>query len=299
MALDRRTTLALCVIYIVWGANFVAVDIAVDDIAPAAMMGLRFLVAGLLLLPLSHLTRSPSTIELHRRWRDAAATAVPLFAGGSGLLAWGQTRISSGLAAVFISTMPIWLVGIAMARRELPPRASTAAAPIVGLAGVAVIANPNVTEPVDPAGCIIVLAAALSWALGSRRSRSGRTGNVLEQTAMQMTVGGTILCAIAAVTVAAGQPLGTLTVEAAAATSWLIVISSMLGFSAYTHALRHAPLTLVAAYPYANIAIAVGLGSLLLGEAITTSRLAGATIVVLATLLARTGTAEQHHDDRP
>ncbi len=287
-SLDRRTSAALSVIYVAWGANFVAVDLAVRDLAPATMMGARFLLAGLLLLPLSRVGR-PRTAPLERRrqWHNAAVIAIPLFAGGSGLLAWGQTRISSGLAAVFISTMPIWLVGIALLRREIVATISSVVAPLVGLVGVTIIANPNVAEPVDPVGCALVLAAALAWAVGSRRSRAFTGGNVIEQTAMQMIAGGAILCLTAAVIAAAGGPVGTLTPTAAAATIWLIVVSSMLGFSAYTYALRHAPLAAVAVYPYANIAIAVVLGALLLNEPITLSRSIGAAIVVSATLIAQ------------
>ena len=127
---------SLVVIYLAWGANFVAVHIAVAHVSPAAMMGTRFTTAGALLLPIGRRLGLPAA-DQPAAWRDASRTAVTLFAGGSGLLAWGQTYLDSGVAAILIATVPLWLIGLDLGTRQLRPTGRIGLALVAGTIGVA------------------------------------------------------------------------------------------------------------------------------------------------------------------
>lgn len=276
-----RTRLSLAVIYVVWGANFMAIDVAVRNMSPAAMMGVRFTLAGALLIPIGRRLAPPSA-DQGVAWKESIRTSLPLFAGGSGLLAWGQVYVASSIAAVVIATIPLWLIGLDLAAGRLTATPRVLLAPVAGLAGVAVIANPNVAEPVNLAGLGILLAAAMCWAIGSRWSRATTSSNLVERTGMQMLAGGLMLVLAAVLLAALGHGPGQVTGEGLAALVWLIAIPSMIGFTAYNHALKHAPVSAVAMYPYINTVVAVVLGVTLLGEPLTASRFVGSVIIVVA-----------------
>jgi drug/metabolite transporter (DMT)-like permease len=281
------TTLSLLAIYILWGANFLFVDIAVRDLSPAITMGARFTLAGVLLLPVARRFGSKSP-DKRRAWREAIGTAIPLFVGGSGLLAWGLVYLESGVGAVLLATIPGWLVILELILRRSMIALRTFLGLVGGIIGVALVVRPDVANPVDPFGAFLVLAAALSWAAGSHRSRATTSIHLLERTAMQMTAGGLMLLAIGIGLWALGHPVGVLTVEASTAVGWLVVVSSIIGFTAYTHALKHASITAIAAYPNANTLFAIILGVILLNETLSLSRAIGAGLILIAVRLLTT-----------
>lgn len=288
--MSPRTRLALAVIYVLWGFNFMAIDVAVRDLSPAAMMGVRFSLAGALLIPIGRRLAPPSR-DRRAAWRESIRTSLPLFAGGSGLLAWGQVYVASSIAAVLIATVPLWLIGLDLAARRISPTPRVVLAPLAGLVGVGIIANPNVAEPVNLVGVAILVAAAMCWAVGSRWSRAATSDNVVERTGMQMLAGGVILLIVTGVLVGFGDGPGRVTAQGLAALVWLIVVPSMIGLTAYNHALAHAPITAVAMYPYVNAVVAVVAGVSLLGEPITAPRVLGSAIILVAATAMTAGNA--------
>lgn len=187
-----------------------------------------------------------------------------------------------------ISTIPLWLIGLDLVTGRLRRTSRVLVAPVAGLVGIAVIANPRVDQPTSITGTALILAAAASWAIGSRRSRSTIMTNSIEHTAMQMLTGGLILLAVTGLLTLVGRPIGTITPSVLAAIAWLIAMSSMIGFTAYTYALHHAPITAVAAYPYVNTMLAVALGTVLLHEPITANRIVGTAIVLASVAITLT-----------
>jgi len=147
------TVVSLAVIYVVWGANFLFIDVAVRDLSPAMMMGVRFSVAGLLLLALSRRLGSRS-IDRPRAWIESLRTAVFLFAGGSGLLAWGLVYLDSGVGAILLATIPAWLVIIELISTRSRLSLRTSAGLIAGLVGVALVVQPMFPARASSESCL-------------------------------------------------------------------------------------------------------------------------------------------------
>ena len=289
---SARIWLGMLVLYVVWGSTYLGIAVAVDTIPPFLMAGVRFLLAGLVLL-LWSLARERGDFvwPTRREWRDSAIVGALLLGGGMGMVAFGEQTIPSGTAALLIAMMPVWVAvfgGVLLGER-LPGIAI--AGIVIGFVGVAVLVGPSAlggTGALDPIGLAAILLSPICWALGSlfasHRARLPR--KPLVATGVQMLSGGLVLLAMS---LAAGE-LGTfepsqVSTASLVAFAYLTIIGSLLAFTTYGWLLRQAPLPLIATYAYVNPVVAVALGAVVLQEPIEPRTLVAGAIIVAGVAL--------------
>ena len=283
-----RVWLALATIYIVWGSTFMAVTIAVRDVPPLLAMGIRHVTAGAVLLAWA-LPRGDWKGDPIGRTQIRAAFIFggALFLLGHGGLAWAQQTVPSGVAALLIGSIPLWmaLLDRIFFGKRLHPSATLGL--VVGFVGLAFLFDPFGEGSFDRLGALVCVLAALAWAAGSLYSRGAPLPKrPLVSAGLAALCGGVLLLVAGAV----GGELGDLhpTADALGAIAYLIVVGTLVGFVAYVWLLRNAPTSLVSTYAYVNPLIAVALGFLFLGEEITGQMLAaGAVILVSVALIVR------------
>jgi drug/metabolite transporter (DMT)-like permease len=280
---------ALVIVYVVWGSTYLAIRIAVESIPPLAMAGVRFLIAGGVLLAwrMAVLKNSQQRITV-RHWRSAAIVGASLMLGGNGGVALAEKTVPSGITALIIATVPLWiaLVDRLFYRRTLPlPRL---AGLVIGFGAVAALVwRPDVSG-LDVAGAFIAVAAAISWAAGSVYARSAELpDDASTAIGMEMVAGGLLLVISAAI---AGEFRDPLLFHPSASSVWafiyLVVFGALVGFSAYLWLLRVAPIARVSTYAYVNPVVAVALGWIVLREPIGAHTIAaGAAILASVALI--------------
>ena len=269
-------------VYVIWGSTYLAIAIAVQTLPPLFSAGLRFLVAGLVLLAFVAVRRG---LRVERaQLVGASIVGLLLLVGGNGFVVLAERTVPSGLTALIIASVPLWIV---IFRRIAGDRIhlSTFIGVAVGFAGVAfLVIGRGASGTVDPIGLGLLLVATVSWALGtflSPRVRMPRNG--LLSTGIQQLAGGVVLVALGA---SAGEVThlepATWSTSSLLAMAYLVVFGSLVAFTAYSWLLQNAPVSLVATYAYVNPVIAVLLGALVLAEPITPSIVLGAAIIVAA-----------------
>ncbi len=290
--------LAFAAVYVLWGSTYLAIRIGVETIPPFVLAGLRHLTAGVILYGWVRGTKRAPKPE-PRHWRSAALVGGLLLLGGNGLVTWAEQRVPSGLAALIVASVPLWMTLIDSVLSRKRPHGVVLAGLAMGLSGIAFLAAPGRFAGgghVDPLGAGALLSAALFWATGSLVSRRvALPSSTLLATAMEMVAGGAILLAVAGLT---GE-LGAFSVPAVSARSvvalgYLIVAGSLLGFSAYVFLLGATTPARVATYAYVNPVVAVFLGWLGAGETVTPRTLVAAVVIVAAVAL-----IIRHGADRP
>jgi len=293
---------AFAAVYVLWGSTYLAIRFGVETIPPFLMAGTRHLVAGLLLFLWTRLRREERPDARH--WVTATFIGGLMLLGGNGLVTWAERRVPSGLAALIVASVPLWMALFDGLQRRTRPRSHVIAGLLVGLAGIVLLVAPGRFAGggrVDLLGAGALLAAALSWSVGSLYSRGARLPRaVLTATAMEM-IGGGVLLWIAGLAFGEGSRLDVAAISPRSMLSlgYLIVFGSLLGFSAYVWLLHATTPARVSTYAYVNPVIAVLLGWALAGEALTL-RIALATtgIVGAVALIIRYGGARAKEADR-
>jgi drug/metabolite transporter (DMT)-like permease len=300
----RRAKLvaAFAAVYVLWGSTYLAIRFGVETIPPFLMAGTRHLTAGLLLYLWLRLRGGPRPDARH--WRTAIFIGGLMLLGGNGLVTWAERRVPSGLAALIVASVPLWMALIDGAQKRLRPRLPVVLGLLIGLAGLLVLVAPGNLAGngrVDPLGAGALLLAALSWTAGSLYSRHARLPrSILTTTAMEMIGGGALLW-IAGLLFGEGSRLDLAAVSARSLLSlgYLIVFGSLIGFSAYVWLLHATTPARVSTYAYVNPIVAVLLGWALAGEAVTL-RVALATVGIVASvvLIIRYGGARAGRQNR-
>lgn len=276
--------LALGIVYVVWGSTYFAIAIAVQTLPVLLTAGLRFLVAGTVLGLWVALRDHDALRVTSKEAGGAALVGTLMLAGGNGLVSLGEQTVPSGLAALIVASIPLWLVLERMAVGERSHR-DVLVGVTVGIIGVTVLVVPSgVSGQVDPLGLLMLIGAALSWATGTFLSpRIATPRHALTSSAIQMLAAGAVLLVLA---FARGEParVDTATFSTSSILAWLylIVFGSLVAFSAYTWLLQNASVSLVSTYAYVNPVVAVFLGTLFLAEPITPTMLAGAALILAA-----------------
>ena len=292
---------ALGTVYLVWGSTYLAIRVVVESAPPLLAMGARFLAAGTLLGTVLVAKRGRTVLRVRpRQLGGAAVVGLLLLLGGNGGVAVAEQTVPSGLTALLVAATPLWLVCLRTAARDRPARLSLVGT-VVGFLGIAVLVRPGASlgDDVEPWGLALVVAAAGSWAVGSFLApRLPMPGDAFVATTWEMLLGGGALVLVA---VLVGELDGfTLDQVSGAAWAWLgylVVVGSVVAFSAYVWLLHHAPISLTATYAYVNPVVAVLLGALVLDEPVTGVVLAGGAVVVLGVGLVVT--AERPRRRRP
>lgn len=292
-ASQARIALALLTLYLVWGSTYLAIRVAVETIPPLTQSAVRFLIAGGLLYLATIRTGDAASDQPTRiQWRDAAIVGGLLLAGGNGLLAVGEQTVASGVAALIVATLPLWVAILGRALFGIVLTRTILLGTVIGFVGVAVLVWPagGAAGGLDPFGTAVVLLSPVLWATGSLYSRGARAPRrPLVGTAMQMLAGSAILWVLALVTGDLFRVrLAEVTPESIAALAYLVVVGSLIGYTAYTWLLRVAPISLISTYAFVNPVIAVFLGWLILAEPLAPRTLvAGAIIVVAVAIIVR------------
>jgi drug/metabolite transporter (DMT)-like permease len=286
---DRPVTVgvlvALGTVYLVWGSTYLAIKYAVEGgLPPFIAMGTRFLLAGLVLVIALLLVRGRSVFAMNRtQFVTAALCGLFLLVGGNGLVAVAEQDVDSGLAALLIAGTPLWVVLIRAMLRDRPTGA-TVAGLLVGLVGVVVLLLPGVQGATDLGPLLLVCLSSLLWSCGTvLATRRPMPADPFVSTVVEMAVGGTAMVLIGSV----GGEWGRLDLGATEPSSWiayvyLILVGSVLGYSAYVWLLARAPLSLATTYAYVNPAVAVALGALFLSEPLTGNVLVGGAVIIAA-----------------
>lgn len=287
-----RIWLALGTIYLVWGSTFMAVTIAVRDLPPLLAMGIRHVTAGLLLLAWALPRGDRAGDPIGRRQLGAAALfGGALFLAGHGGLAWAQQTVPSGVAALLIGSIPLWiaLLDRVVFGKRLHPVAYVGLT--TGFLGLAFLLDPFGEGAVDRVGALVAVLAAFAWAAGSLYSRGAPLPRrPLVSAGLAALCGGVLLTVASVLSGELGDTR--FTANALLAVGYLVVVGTLIGFTAYVWLLRAAPTSLVATYAYVNPIVAVALGSALLGEEVTAQMLAaGAAIVISVALIVGTSGA--------
>ncbi len=284
---------ALLVVYFVWGSTYLAIRVGVETIPPLLLSAIRYLVAGAVLYPIAVRLGGPVVRAAdrpgRRQWAAAAVVGTLLLTIGNGGVSYAEQTVPSGLAALLVATVPLWMVAADRFINGMPVSRLAASALVVGLLGVAILSQPDGGSG-DLTGIVVLLAASASWGVGSVLSgRLALPARPLLGAAMEMLAGGAILLAASAVRgELAGLDIDHVSRGSAVALLYLIGPGSLLALSAYVLALQRLPTSTVSTYAYVNPVVAVLLGSLLLNEVITSRIVLGAAVVVLAVALTLT-----------
>ncbi|WP_406863431.1 EamA family transporter [Streptomyces sp. HUAS MG47] len=274
---------ALAIVYVVWGSTYLGIRVVVETMPPFLSAGGRFVVAGLLLAAIIAWRQGIGALKVTpRQLGSAALVGVLLLLGGNGLVVLAETSIPSGLAALLIAVVPAWVVVLKALFGERPTLGGLAGV-LMGLAGLAVLTLPGLTGAVHMGGVLLVVLATLMWSTGSfTSSRLPMPKNPFTASAYEMLAGG---LACAALGLFRGEQhgldLGEISTRSWVAWAYLVLFGSLIAFTAYAWLLQTAPLSLVATYAYVNPVVAVLLGALILGEALTLPIALGGAIVVL------------------
>jgi drug/metabolite transporter (DMT)-like permease len=273
---------ALATLYVVWGSTYLGIMLAIRTLPPFLMSSARFLVAGAFLFALSPRRR----VGL-RAWAAALVAGGALLTVGNGGITWAEQRVDSGVAALLVATMPLWLA--LLDRLALGRRLSAAgwAGLLVGLGGVALLVSPG-GGGTDLVGGLACVASAAAWAAGSLYSRHAPLpSQPALASGMEMLAGGALLGVAGLAAGESGQVHPShVSVESLLALAYLVVVGSIIAFSCFHWLLRNAPTSIVSTYAYVNPVVAVLLGAAFLGEPLTLRTLvAGGAIVVSVVLI--------------
>ncbi len=284
--------LGMLVLYLVWGSTYLGIAVAVDTIPPFLMAAIRFGIAGGVLLAWSLARDRGHLVQPTRReWRDSLIVGGLLLGGGMGMVAFGEQTIPSGITALLIAMMPVWVAifGRLLLGERLPRGAVVGIA--VGFMGVAFLVGPSAfggAGALDPLGLGAVILSPICWSLGSlfASHRAVLPRQPLLATSAQMLAGAAILAVMGGLSGEFGTfRLEEISTESLVALAYLTVIGSLLAFTTYGWLLRVAPLPLIATYAYVNPVVAVALGALVLHEPIEPRTLLAGGIIVFAVAL--------------
>ena len=272
---------ALATVYVVWGSTYLAMRITDRSMPPLLMSSARFLIAGSVLYALTARGRRPSW----REWRAAAIVGALLLGVGNAGVAWAETRLPSGLAALIVAVIPLYVAVFdwAIFGRRLSLTAVIGL--VVGFAGVALLVRPGGTSHTGVA--LVLLGTTSAWASGSLYARGAPLPkNPLVSASMQMLCAGVLLAIAGAIGGEVNDVhRSSFGLEALLAVAYLVVFGSLAAFSAYAWLIKNVRISIVATYAFVNPVVAVMLGAIFLGEAITTPIVAAGVAIVVAVVL--------------
>ena len=280
---------ALLLVYVVWGSTYLGIAIMIETLPPLLAAGVRYAVAGALMLGAlvahARLRRNAEPLERPTRahWRSAFIVGTLLLLGGNGGVVLAELYIPSGIAAVLVATVPIWLALFDAILTRRRPSGLVVGGLLAGIVGVAILLAPlEELDGINPVGIGLVVLATISWAAGSLYARRAPLPrSALLGTGLEMLAGGVVL-------ILAGSLLGevgrtnfeTFSVRSLVALLYLIVFGSLVGFTAYTWLLANVSVSTVGTYAYVNPIVAVALGAVILSEPLTPRTVVASVIII-------------------
>jgi drug/metabolite transporter (DMT)-like permease len=290
-----KTLLAFSIIYFVWGSTFLAVRVGVREVPPLIFAAMRFLTAGIVLYVwlIARGESSPSA----REWKSASILGAIIFLLDYGFLFWAETRVPSGLAAVMLAMIPVFMALseiIFLRTQQLTVRLALSL--LIGIGGVAVLMSRSLSlggAPIDRLGALALIVASISWSLAALSRKLPQPRSKVMSSATQMLAGGIFLTFTAA---ALGEfnnfHLSAVSREVWLALLYLIVAGSIMGFTAYVWLLHHESPTKVGTYAYVNPIVAVTIGYFLGGEPLGLRTILGTLFVLVSVVVITTTKAK-------
>lgn len=282
-ALKGKALIAYLIVCVFWGSTYLAIKVGVTELPPFLFAGLRFLVAGVILFALAR-AFGDALPRRAKDWLILSVTGLLLLGGGNAFVVWAEQYTTSGIASIFVVTVALWM---AFFDAVVPGGSGRLGWRVIvgllfGFLGTVLLVGTSPAEILraDLRGPIALTCATVSWSIGSIIAKRNPTeSSPYMSAAVQMTVGGSIVALL-------GTGLGEwrvweLTPRGFGAIAYLVVFGSIIGYSAYAYALRHASATIVGTYAYVNPVIAVLLGWALLHEPVT-----GRTFLSMAIIFA-------------
>jgi len=275
---------ALWAVYVIWGSTYLGIELAGETIPPVFAAGVRFLLAGGLMAGWVAIRRGRSPFRVERRELASAVLVGVLLLGANAMLFVAERRVPIGLASLLIASVPLWIVLMRTVTGDRPRRVALVGVG-TGFGGIALLVRPG--GHASFGGIVLVLGSASIWATGSfLSSRLPLPPDAFVATAIEMLAGGALLL-----------PLGLLLAgdESVSPAAWsgrsvvglvyLVLIGSLVGYTAYVWLLGHVAIGTVATYAYVNPVVAVALGALIAGEAVTATTVIGGLITVVAVVI--------------
>jgi drug/metabolite transporter (DMT)-like permease len=280
--------LSLAVVWVVWGSTYLAMRVVVREMPPLAAAGLRFTCAGTVMGLVALAIDRRHGWPARRQWLDYALAGVMLLSIGNALVMWAERTVPSGIAALIVATVPVWILLLDGLRPGgVPWTLRIWIGTAIGLAGVALVARPQ--GRVETGHWLAIAAlqvACLSWTAGSLYVQSVRRRLPLASAAaIEMLAGGLTLVVASRVAGESWQRLAAAGPGAWGGVGYLIVFGSLVGFTAFAYCLNELPASTVSTYAYVNPMVAVVLGFLILAEPLTPGLLAGGALIILSVVL--------------
>jgi drug/metabolite transporter (DMT)-like permease len=284
-----KIVLAFGLVYLFWGSTYLGIDIAVQSIPPGLMCGVRFSIAGVVMLLVCALTGrriwySPQLIA------RSCVVGILLLMGGNLTLSYAELSVSTGLAALIVAITPLWFLvldSMLLGHHRIALRGKAGLA--LGVAGLLVLFYPELTSTTalgrkELWASLSLIGGSFSWALGSVLSKRWQsTMDPFSSTGWQVTAAGVANLVFAVLVEDLHRAVWT--TRGIAAIGYLVVCGSWIGYTAYIWLLQHVPSSKVSTFAYVNPVVAVFLGWLVLHEHVSKSILAGSAVVVLSVVL--------------
>jgi drug/metabolite transporter (DMT)-like permease len=273
---------ALWTVYIVWGSTYLGIELAGETIPGLFGAGVRFTLVGLIVFGLVIWRRGLRALKVRRAELASAALVGLLLPGANSILFVTEQKVPIGLTSLIIASVPLWVLLFRLAAGERPDRIATLGL-LVGFAGIVVLVRPGGGS--GPLGYLLLtVVAAISWALGSFLSpRIPVPRDALVATGYETLVGGLVLTAIGLATTSPSDldPSGWSS-RSIFGLVYLILVGSVVGYTAYAWLLANAPIGQVSTYAYVNPVVAIALGVIVLDETVTARIVAGAVLILIA-----------------
>jgi drug/metabolite transporter (DMT)-like permease len=279
-----RLLTAFAAVYLVWGSTYLAIRFAVETLPPLLMAGSRFVISGVILMAWARY-REGAAPPTRSEWRTALISGTLLLLGGNGGVAWAEQRVPSGVAALLVAVVPLWMVLLGwLGPGGSRPRLAVFVGVGIGLGGLTLLVGPDALRlgGTDARGALVLILASLSWAAGSLYiQRAPRAASGTSASGAQMLAGGLVLVIAG---VLAREP-SRLDVAHASARSllgfaYLVTVGSLIGFTAYLYLLAHTSAAKAATYAYVNPVVAVFLGWAIGHETVTSRTIVAAAIIL-------------------
>ncbi|MBN1452184.1 MAG: EamA family transporter [Anaerolineales bacterium] len=288
--MKTKIWLALLALYTVWGSTYLAIRFTVETIPPFLSAGMRFLISGAILFIWRY--AAGDTLPTMRQWRSTAVVGIFLLLGGNGLVSFAEQYVPSGIAALIIGSMPLWMVTIEALRPSgVKPNWLTILGLLIGFGGIFLLVSPSELtgdgHTLDSLGVGALLVAAFLWSVGSIYSRGAdMPRSSLMSTGAQMLAGSMALFAVSGLTGEwTGFRFANVSLNSWLGLFYLIAIGSLIGFVSYGWLLQNAPVSLVATYAYVNPLVAVFLGAWLADETINARILVAGLVIIGSVVL--------------
>jgi drug/metabolite transporter (DMT)-like permease len=279
---NAKIWIALWTVYIVWGSTYLGIELAGETMPPFFAAGVRFLIAGTLMLGIVAWRRGTGVLRLTKAEAVSSIVVGLLLPGANSLLFLTERQVPIGLASLIIAAIPLWVVLLRLAARERPDLIS-ATGLVVGFAGIALLVRPGGGSG-SLAYLLLTVLGSFLWAFGSFLSpRLPVPRDAFAATAYEMLAGGAVLMTVALLSYSPSE-LNPAHYSARSIFGlwYLIIFGSLIGYSAYAWLLANAPIGQVATYAYVNPVIAIALGAIVLGESITWRIVGGALLIIAA-----------------